>query len=405
MDREIYLDNAATTKPDEKVIEAVARAMRDSYGNPSSLHKKGIEAEGIFRESSEVIAKSLKVKPGEIIFNSGGTESNNSAIIGTALAYKRTGMHIVTTELEHPSVTSVTEYLKQLGFDVTYIAPDNTGRIDPDTLKKAIRPDTTLVSVMTVNNEIGTIQDIASLAKAAKEANPDIRFHTDAVQAYGKLRLTPEKWSVDMMSVSGHKLHGPKGVGFLYMPDTGKTHPYIHGGGQQKNRRSGTENIPGIAGLGAAARLANDGIDEHLKKAADQKRLFLESISDIENVVIQGVSENFSNDRKITEEEIKRSTDTTCYSPYIISVGVKDVKSEVLLHALEEEGIYVSSGSACSSNHPGISRTLTATGSPKEYIDSTIRLSLSRFTTDEEIRITAEAFHKLIPTFRRFVKR
>ena len=203
MDREIYLDNAATTKPDEKVIEAVECAMRDSYGNPSSLHKKGIEAEGIFREASEVIAKSLKVKPGEIIFNSGGTESNNSAIIGTALAYKRTGMHIVTTELEHPSVTSVTEYLKQQGFDVTYIAPDKTGRIDPDTLKKAIRPDTTLVSVMTVNNEIGTIQDIATLAKTAKEVNPEIRFHTDAVQAYGKLRLTPEKWSVDMMSVSG----------------------------------------------------------------------------------------------------------------------------------------------------------------------------------------------------------
>lgn len=390
---EAYLDNAATTRALPEVAELVAKVMTEDYGNPSSLHGKGFAAETIIRNATEQIADTLKVDPATIIFTSGGTESNNQALIGTALAYQRAGKHIITTAFEHASVAEPLIYLEKQGFEISFLPVESDGGISPDTLKNALRDDTILVSVMMVNNEIGVIQDIADLVKTVKDYNSDIRFHTDAIQAYGKLPIRPKTLGIDLMSVSGHKLHGPKGTGFLYIgKDKGneKLHPYIHGGHQQKNRRSGTENVPGIAGLGLASQEAYKNIRENYDTVSHLSEEFIQKLKAIDGVVIHARPE---------ENGLEH------FSPYIISAGIEGIKSEVLLHALEEKGIYVSSGSACSSNHPGLSDTLTAIGVDKPYLDSTIRFSLSRFTTEEELTYTIDCLQNLIPTLRRFTKR
>ena len=387
---EAYLDNAATTRTLPEVAERMMKVMTEDYGNPSSLHGKGFAAEKYIREASEQIAATLKVDPGTIVFTSGGTESNNQALIGTAFAYQRSGKHIITTGFEHASVSEPLIWLEKQGFEITFLPVEKDGRVNPETLKAALREDTILVSIMMVNNEIGVIQDIATLSKIVKNHNPEIRFHTDAIQAYGKIPIRPEKSGIDLMSVSGHKLHGPKGVGFLYIAkDKGnaKLHPYIHGGHQQKNRRSGTENVPGIAGLGLAAEEAYARIQENYDRVSALTTDFIREVQKIEGVTIHARSE------------------VADISPYIISIGIEGIKSEVLLHALEDKGIYVSSGSACSSNHPGISDTLTAIGVDKAYLDSTIRISLSRFTTAEELDYTLAHLQTLIPNLRRFTKR
>ena len=387
---EAYLDNAATTRTLPEVAERMMKVMTEDYGNPSSLHGKGFAAEKYIREASGQIAATLKVDPGTIVFTSGGTESNNQALIGTAFAYQRSGKHIITTGFEHASVSEPLIWLEKQGFEITFLPVEKDGRVNQETLKAALRDDTILVSIMMVNNEIGVIQDIAALSKIVKNHNPEIRFHTDAIQAYGKIPIRPEKSGIDLMSVSGHKLHGPKGVGFLYIAkDKGnaKLHPYIHGGHQQKNRRSGTENVPGIAGLGLAAEEAYAHIQENYDRVSALTADFIREVQKIEGVTIHARSE------------------VADISPYIISIGIEGIKSEVLLHALEDKGIYVSSGSACSSNHPGISDTLTAIGVDKAYLDSTIRISLSRFTSKEELNHTLEVLNELIPTLRRFTKR
>ena len=409
---EAYLDNAATTRALPEVAELVARVMTEDYGNPSSLHGKGFTAEKYIRASAEQIAGTMKVDPGSIVFTSGGTESNNQALIGTALAYQRSGKHIITTAFEHASVAEPLIYLEKQGFEITFLPVENDGRVSPETLKNALREDTILVSIMMVNNEIGVIQDIASLVKTVKAYNPEIRFHTDAIQAYGKLPVNPKKLGVDLLSVSGHKLHGPKGTGFLYIADgNAKLHPYIHGGHQQKNRRSGTENVPGIAGLGLAAERAYTGHAEIFESVNELSRSFIDGLQEIDGVVIHGRG---SADEAIetTGTAATQATGTAAaqgdlpaYSPYIISVGIEGIKSEVLLHALEDKDIYVSSGSACSSNHPGLSDTLTAIGVEKPYLDSTIRFSLSRFTTHDELSYTLQVLKELLPTLRRFTKR
>ena len=414
---EAYLDNAATTRTLPSVAELMTKVMTEDYGNPSSLHGKGFTAEKYIREASEQIAATLKVDPGTIVFTSGGTESNNQALIGTALAYQRSGKHIITTAFEHASVSEPLIYLEKQGFEITFLPVENNGSISPETLKAALREDTILVSLMMVNNEIGIVQDIPSLSKTVKDFNPDIRFHTDAIQAYGKLPIRPEKSGIDLMSVSGHKLHGPKGTGFLYIAkDKGnaKIHPYIHGGHQQKNRRSGTENVPGIAGLGLAAVEAHAHIQENYDRVSGLTADFIRELQKIEGVVVHARSEisrpespgltSRSADEKPASPDGLPS-ETVSLSPYIISVGIEGIKSEVLLHALEDKGIYVSSGSACSSNHPGISDTLTAIGVEKTYLDSTIRFSLSRFTTAEELNYTIANLQTLIPNLRRFTKR
>lgn len=393
---EVYLDNAATTRALPEVADTMSRVMTDNYGNPSSLHHIGFEAEQIVKEAARDIAKTIRADDKQIVFTSGGTESNNAALIGTALAYKREGRHIITTALEHPSVSEPLAYLENEGFEITRLETDGTGHVRIQDMRDALRDDTILVSVMWVNNEIGSVQNIPALCKAVKEFNKEIIFHSDAVQAYGKIPLRPAQSGVDLLSVSGHKFHGPKGTGFLYMKDGLRTHPYLHGGGQQKNRRSGTENVPGIAGLSQAARIADSVLDESFERMTGLRDYFSENVKRMEGIVVHALdAEPVSGD----------GTDKKVFAPHILSIGVEGVKAEVLLHALEDKGIFVSSGSACATNHPGISRTLTAIGVEKEYLDSTIRISLSRFTTREEMDYTLQTLEELLPVLRRFSKR
>ena len=385
---ECYLDNAATTQPLSQVCELVAEAMGTAYGNPSSLHKKGVESEQYIRQAAERIARTLKCQTKNIIFTSGGTESNNMALIGTALANRRQGQHIITTCFEHPSVHEPLIYLENMGYEITMLPVDKNGHIEPETVKEALREDTILVSVMLVNNEVGAVLDVEGISRVIREYSQDILFHVDAIQAYGKMRLKPERMGVDLMSASGHKIHGPKGIGFLYISDRVKMHAYLHGGGQQGGRRSGTETVPGIAGLGLAAEEMHREMEEKREYLYSLKRHFLSRIEEIEGVTVNACEPSF----------IEQT------APHIVSVSFAGLRSEVLLHALEERGIYVSSGSACSSNHPGISGTLQAIGVPAELLESTLRFSFSVFTTKEELDYTVECLKELVPVLARYTR-
>ena len=263
---EAYLDNSATTKINDDVLALMERVYREDFGNPSSRHKKGMEAERYIKTAKEQIAATLKCKPEEIFFTSGGTESNNMALVGTALANKRSGMHIITTSFEHPSVYEPMFVLEEMGFRVTYLAPGPEGTVTVDALKEALCEDTILVSVMAVNNEVGAVQDITALGTAVKEYNPAILFHVDAIQAYGKFRIYPKRQNIDLLSVSAHKLHGPKGCGFLYVKEKTKIKPILHGGGQEKNKRAGTENVAGIVGMGKAIEISYNEFDKNNNK-------------------------------------------------------------------------------------------------------------------------------------------
>lgn len=387
---EAYLDNAATTKPFDEVRELVSEVMGAEYGNPSSLHRKGVEAERRIREAADAVAATLKCDRKNIIFTSGGTESNNMAIIGGSMAGKRRGRHIVTTCFEHAAVYEPCRYLEEFfDFEVTYVPVDGMGHVDPEQLRSSIREDTTLVSVMYVNNEVGAVLDIAGLGAVVKECGRDILFHVDAIQAYGKLRINPKRLGIDLLSASSHKIHGPKGVGFLYAADGVRLHPLIHGGGQQQGRRSGTENVPGIAGFGLAAAMVYGDHERVLEQLYARKEYLMRRLMEIDGVTIHAC-----------DPAAVRDT-----APHIISVGIEGVRSEVLLHALEEKGVYVSSGSACSSNHPGISSSLKAVGVKDSLLESTIRLSLSVHTTEEELDYAVEQMKALLPVLRRYVRR
>lgn len=387
--QEIYLDNAATTCPFLEVRDIMMETMSSDYGNPSSLHRKGMQAEDYIKKAKAVIASSLKVETKEIIFTSGGTESNNMALIGAAFANKRAGNHIITTRIEHPSVYEPLSYLEEQGFRVTYLSVDRNGRILLEELEEAICSETILVSIMYVNNEIGAVQEIQEIAKKMKEKNPQILFHVDAIQAYGKYVIYPKRMGIDLLSVSGHKIHGPKGVGFLYIRDKVKIKPIVFGGGQQKRMRSGTENVPGIAGLGKAAELIYQKQVEREAYLYECKQMFIALVEQIEGICVNGVY----------EIDLKET------APHIVSVSVEGIRSEVLLHALEERNIYVSSGSACASNHPSISGTLQAIGVKKELLDATLRFSFSVFTTKEEILYAVEVLKEVIPMFRRYTRK
>ena len=391
MNMEAYLDNSATTKVSEEVIALMEQAYRSDYGNPSSRHEKGVAAERYIKEAKEQIAAAIKCNTGEIIFTSGGTESNNMALIGTALAGKRSGMHIITTCFEHPSVHEPLFYLESQGFRVTYLPVDAMGHVDLHALEEAICAETILVSVMYVNNEIGAVQDIAAVSAVIKKKRAElslrheILLHVDAIQAFGKYVIYPKRLGIDLLSVSAHKLHGPKGVGFLYCRDKVKIQPILHGGGQQKGMRSGTENVPGIAGLGLAVKLAYENLTEKTKYLYELKQFFIEGLQTIEGVTVHALPE-----------------DLTQTAPHIVSVGFLDVRSEVLLHALEERNVYVSSGSACASNHPQISGTLQAIGVEKKWLDSTLRFSFSTETTKEQLTYTLEQLKELLPILRKY---
>ncbi len=380
---EVYLDNSATTRVLPEVAELMNKIMTEDYGNPSSMHFKGMQAENYVKHAKEQIAKVLKVNEKEILFTSGGTESDNMALIGCAMANKRAGMHLITTKIEHPAILQTMKYLEQQGFEVTYLPVDEYGRVRPEDLQRSMRRDTILVSVMYTNNEIGAVQPIAELGALIKRMNPRTLFHVDAVQGFGKYRIWPKRMNIDLMSVSGHKIHGPKGVGFLYIGEKVKIHPIIWGGGQQKGMRSGTENVPGVAGIGLATERIYEHLDEDVERLYDIREAFINGLSGLDQVVVNGLP--------------GRET-----APHIVSVSIWGVRSEVLLHALEDRGICVSAGSACASNHPQTSETLKAIGVERDLLDSTIRFSFSIFTTMEEIEYTLQALYDIIPVLRKY---
>ena len=386
---EAYLDNAATTKVSTAVMEKMNQVFLTDFGNPSSMHQKGMDAEQYIKEAKRQIADTLKCEPSELVFTSGGTESNNMALIGTALANKRAGNHIITTRIEHASVYQPLLFLEELGFNVTFAPVDEDGRVKIDELAEAVTDETILVSVMYVNNEIGCVEPIAEIAKRIKEKNPKVLFHVDAIQAYGKMKIQPAKEGIDLLSVSGHKIHGPKGSGFLYIKNKTKIKPILHGGGQEKGMRSGTENVPAIAGLSQAAKDMYANLEANRKHLFALKERLAERLSKVEGVSLNG----------IPEEGILAT------APHVLSVSFAGIRSEVLLHALEERGVYVSSGSACSSNHPDISGTLVAIGVKKELLDATLRFSFSVTTTTEEVDYAADCVETLLPQLRRFFRK
>ena len=386
-----YFDNAATTRVYDGVCKVMLEAMQSDFGNPSSLHMKGVAAEKYIKNTRESIARVLKVEEKEIVFTSGGTESNNMALIGGALANQRAGKHLITTRIEHASVYNPMLYLESQGFEVTWLPVDRHGQVELEALEAAIRPDTILVSIMCVNNEIGTIEPLDKIGKLIKEKNPRTLFHVDAIQGFGKVPLWPKRLGIDLLSVSGHKLHGPKGVGFLYIRDRVKVKPLILGGGQQKDMRSGTENVPGIAGLGEAVREVFEDFDAKISRLYELRSYFIQQVTKLDRVRVNGFAE--------------RQEGLCGPAPHIVSVSFEDVRAEVLLHALEEKGIYVSSGSACSSNHPAISGTLKAIGVEKKYLDATIRFSFCFDTTKEEIDECIEELSGIVPVLRRFTLR
>lgn len=383
---EIYLDNSATTRCYPEVGELVYKVMCKDYGNPSSMHKKGVEAERYIKDSKENIAKILKVNAKEIFFTSGGTESDNLALIGAARANRRAGNHLITTSIEHPAILNTMRHLEEEeGFRITYLPVDASGRMKLDALKEALCEETILVSAMYVNNEVGSVQPIEEAAKIVKQYNPKILFHSDAVQGFGKYYIYPKRLGIDMLSASGHKIHGPKGTGFLYISDKVKIAPIAYGGGQQKNIRSGTENVPGIAGLGLASKMIYHDLDMKVALMRELKAHFLKGLEKLENTTVHGMTDENS-------------------APHIISVGIAGVRSEVLLHTLEDKGIYVSSGSACASNHPAISGVLKGIGAASEFLDATIRISMSEFTTKEEIDYTLETLYNCVPMLRKYTR-
>ena len=383
---EVYLDNSATTRCSERAKDLMVKVLMEDYGNPSSLHMKGVEAENYIKEAKKKIAKTLKVDEKEILFTSGGTESNNTALIGAALANKRAGNHIITTSIEHASVSAVTGYLEELGFRVTYLKVDADGIISLDELREAVCEDTILVSMMMVNNEIGAVEPIEEAIKVIKEKNPNTLVHVDAIQASGKYRIFPKKLGIDMLSVSGHKIHAPKGTGFLFIKDKTKVKPLIYGGGQQKGMRSGTENVPGVAALGEAAEEIYENFEEKIDHLYQIKQRFVEGVLKIEGVSVNG----------------KTGRDS---APQIVSVSIDGVRSEVMLHTLEDRKIYVSAGSACSSNKPSVSHTLTNIGLKGSLLDSTIRFSFSVHTTEEEIDYALEVMNEVVPKLRRYTRK
>ena len=381
---EIYLDNSATTMCYPDVAELTNTIMTQDYGNPSSMHHKGLVAERYVRSATEKIAATLRADSSEILFTSGGTESDNLALIGTARANVRMGRHLITTGIEHPAILETMKYLESEGFEVTCLPVDENGIVRLEDLENAIRSDTILVSMMYVNNEIGAVEPIAEAGALIKRVNPRTIFHVDAVQGYGKFRICPKNMGIDLMSVSGHKIHGPKGVGFLYIRSGAKISPILYGGGQQKGMRSGTENVPGIAGLARAAEEIYSDFDKENARMRDLKNYFVHALSEkLEDIRFNG---------KTNEES----------APHIISVSIRGVRAEVLLHALEDKEIYVSAGSACASNRPHVSETLKAIHLENELLESTLRLSMSVFTTREQMDYTIQALCDIVPMLRRY---
>ena len=381
---EIYLDNSATTKPYPEVVDKMVQALTTQYGNPSAIYKKGIEVEREIKEIRRNIARSLGAKENEIYFTSGGTECNNTIIRSVANLNKKTKNHIISTVIEHPSVLNTLKDLETQGFEVTYLPVNADGKISIEDLKQAIKKETILVSIMHVNNEIGSIQPLEEVGKYLKTLDEKVYFHVDGVQSYAKVKFRPSKYNIDFKSVSGHKFHGPKGIGFMYVNEKNRIKPLLTGGGQEVGVRSGTENVPGIYGLGEAVRIINQDLEQNINKIQNLKLLLKEEIlNNIDNV-------------KINSPE-----DGVCH---VLNVSFKGVKGEVLLHYLEQKEIYVSTGSACSSKKKG-SHVLNAIGLSKEDIEGAIRFSLSDLNTEEQIREAVKVLKESVSDLRMIIGR
>ena len=390
---EAYLDNSATTRCLESVRDVVSKTMLEDYGNPSSKHMKGVESERYLKDARETIAKTLKVNEKEIYFTSGGTESNNWALLGSAYASRRAGKHIITTAIEHAAVLMPLQFLAEQGYRITHLPVDEHGHISLADLKAALDEETILVSIMMVNNEIGAIEPVAEAGEIIKKYNPDILFHVDAIQAYGKLPIYPKKQHIDLLSVSGHKLHGPKGSGFLYISEKAKVKPLIFGGGQQRGMRSGTDNVPGAAGLAQAVRETFTHFEDNTAHFYAIKDRMIDGLEQLKD---PATGEAWAIVHSMRDEGS---------APHIVSASFPGVRSEVLLHALEDRQIYVSSGSACSSNKKlPVSTVLKEIHLPQEQLESTLRFSFSRFTTEEEIDYCLDALRELLPVLRRYVR-
>lgn len=384
--REVYLDNSATTKPCQEAIDAVMNAMTVDYGNPSSMHQKGVDAENIVRRSTEKLAAIMKVDPATIYYTSGASESNNWALFGTALANQRRGKHIIVSPIEHAAVSMPAKALEEMGFEVTTLSVDAHGHIDLEELKHAIRKDTILVSIMYVNNEVGTVEPIRQLATLIHSVNPDTYFHVDAVQAFGKFFIHPKREGIDLMSASSHKFSGPKGVGFLYIDPRVKIKPLVYGGGQQNDMRSGTDNVPGIAGMAAAAERVYATLKLDREKIIALKKKLAAGAAELGDIKING------------------DPDMEGTAPHILNVSFLGIRSEVMLHSLEEKGIYVSAGSACSSHKRHGSPTLNAIGCSQAEKESAVRFSLSSVNTAEDINYTLEALKEIVPRLRKYMR-
>ena len=365
----IYVDNSATTKQYQPVTQIMVKYMEDFFGNPSSLYSMGIKAEKIIKEAKLDVKTAMGLLGGNIYFTSGGTEANNTAIFGTVKALRRKGNKIVTTKVEHPSVLECFKILENEGFEVKYLDVDSKCRVDKESLENSIDDKTILVSMMHVNNETGTVMPVDYVKNIMKKKNSPGLFHCDAVQSFGKLEMPKD---ADLISMSAHKIHGPKGVGALYIKEGINIHPLIVGGGQQQGKRSGTENVPGIAGFAKAAKISHS----HRQEA-------MNNIDDIRRILLKGLQKNIENIKINSVEETGRKAGMSI--PNVLSISFLDTRGEVILHRLEENDIFVSTGSACASNKKGYSHVLKAMGLKDKEIEGTLRFSFGKFNTKEEM--------------------
>ena len=382
----IYFDNGSTTKISEPVYEKLCDFLKNNFANPSSLHSIGFEAEKELIEARKKVANALNVTPDEIYFTSGGTEANNTAVLGIAEAYKKRGNKVITSNIEHPSVADSFKELEARGFEVVTLNADEKGYINLEELEREVDENTILVSIMYVNNEVGAIEPVGEIGQYIKKVNPSVVYHVDAIQAFGKLEIKPRRDNIDLLTVSGHKIHGPKGSGFIYIKKNTKINPIIFGGGQQMGFRSGTENVPGIAGIGQASKDCYDNLEHNVEIMTNLKDKLIDSLEAIEGVTVNSRKGNLG-------------------APHIVSASFKGVRSEVLLHALEDKGIYISAGSACSSNRPAVSSTLKAMGIDKDLLESTVRFSFCEFNTEEEVDYAVGEIKQLLPILRKYVRR
>ena len=378
----IYLDNAASTIPLKKCVEAFSEVSLKSYANPSGMSIFSFQAEKIIQSSKKTISKYLSCNEDEIYFTSGGTESNNIAILGITKAYKRDGKHIITTKIEHSAIAMPFESLREEGFEIDYVSVDEKGYVNIENLKSLIKKETILVSIIAVNNEIGTVQNIENIGKVIKDCNEKTIFHIDAVQGFGKININVKKSNISLLSASAHKFHSVKGSGILYIKNNTKIKPITFGGGQQRGIRSGTENAPACLSMEIAIKEAYENLENNNNYVLSLKTALWKGISEnIENVYVNG--------------------DLNA-SPYILNVAFSNLRSEVLLHSLEEKNIIVSSGSACNSKKETVSSVLKAINVDEKDINGSIRFSFSKFNTIEEINYTIDILKEIVPFLRKF---